>query len=218
VTSPAPSDRGLRCGIARGGTIHVDDGIVRVRKICVGPLENNAYVVACARTGEAVVVDAAAEPDGLIAACEDLDVKAVLTTHGHADHVGAAAAVCGTLDVPFRIHRADAHAAGISPFSAIAPGEAIDVGALRIEAIHTPGHTRGSLCFAVRDLVFTGDTMFPGGPGATAGPTEFAAVMTSLRSRLFTLPDDTLVLPGHGLDTTIGAERPSLPEWERRGY
>jgi glyoxylase-like metal-dependent hydrolase (beta-lactamase superfamily II) len=165
-----------------------------------------------------VVIDAAAEADRILAACHGLDVTAVLTTHGHADHVGAAGEVCRALRVPFRIHRADAEAAGIAPDEPIEPGETIQVGALRMTAVHTPGHTPGSTCFTVGGLLFSGDTLFPGGPGATGTPRDFATIMESLRTRLFTLPDETVVLPGHGLATTIGAERPSLPEWERRGY
>lgn len=188
-----------------------------VRKLGVGPLENNAYVVACARTGRAVVVDAAAEPDRVIAACRGFHVGAVLTTHGHADHVGAAAEVCSRLGVPFRIHAADAAAAGIDPVEPIGSGEVIPVGAIAVTAVHTPGHTPGSTCFRTGGLLFTGDTLFPGGPGATASRADFATILASVRG-LLPLPDDTLVLPGHGLDTTIGSEKPSFPEWERRGY
>ncbi len=94
----------------------------------------------------------------------------------------------------------------------------LSFGGLAMEAIHTPGHTPGSTCFLLEDILFSGDTLFPGGPGATADPELFREVMDGLEKRLFTLPDETRVLPGHGLATTIGTERPSLPEWRRRGY
>ncbi len=197
---------------------HHDDDAVRIRKLCVGPLENNVYVVACARTGESVVVDAAAEPASVVAAADGTRPVAVLTTHGHADHVGAAAAVCRELGVPFRIHNADAALAGFPPELAIEDEEEIEVGALRITALHTPGHTPGSTCFVVGRHLFSGDTLFPGGPGATRDPAAFSRIVDSLRSRLFTLDDATLVHPGHGLDTTIGAERPQLDGWVARGY
>jgi glyoxylase-like metal-dependent hydrolase (beta-lactamase superfamily II) len=197
---------------------HLDDGRLHVRKVCVGPLENNSYVVACARRREAVLIDAAAEPDRLERACAGLRVRAVLTTHGHADHVGAAEQIRRRLGVPLLIHPADAPMAGFDPDGPITDGEVIPVGDLSITPIHTPGHTPGSVCLLVGACLFTGDTLFPGGPGATQTRADFDTVVGSLRTRIFVLPDDTLVLPGHGLDATIGAERPSLPEWERRGY
>lgn len=196
---------------------HYEDDTVRIRKICVGPLENNAYVVACARTGNAVLIDAAAEPDRLEAALAGLTAIAVLTTHGHWDHVQAARDVADRLSIPFRLHDADAEQFGLEPDEPVVPGP-IPVGDLVIQALHTPGHTPGSVCYSLPGIVFSGDSLFPGGPGATAGPEEFGEVLESITAKLFTLPDTTLVMPGHGLDTTIGTERPSLPEWRARGW
>jgi len=196
----------------------IDDGAMIVHRLVAGPLENNVFIVACKAGGEAVIIDAADDADRILDAAAPYLVRAVLTTHSHADHIGAAAAVCRALGAPFRIHPADAAATGISPFDPISDGEQIRFGDLTMEAIHTPGHTPGSICFLLGNVLFSGDTLFPGGPGATADPGRFREVMTSLEQHLFTLPDDTRVLPGHGLATTIGTERPSLPEWWRRGY
>lgn len=181
---------------------------MRVRKICVGPLESNVYLVACPRTGR-TVVDAADEADRIRRELEELEPVAVLTTHGHWDHVQAAS-VAGDLGVPFALHPADAELAGLDPDLPLRHGEEIEVGDLVIRALHTPGHTAGSTCFLVGDHLFSGDTLFPGGPGATRGGEAFARIMRSIEEQLFTLPDHTLVHPGHGLDTTIGTERPAL--------
>jgi glyoxylase-like metal-dependent hydrolase (beta-lactamase superfamily II) len=102
----------------------------------------------------------------------------------------------------------------------VADEDVITVGDLRLHALHTPGHTPGSVCFTLEGwpILFSGDTLFPGGPGATQSPSAFAEIIRSLDNRLLPLPEDMLVLPGHGLDTTIGTERPHLGEWAERGY
>ena len=196
---------------------HFSDDAVRVGRLVAGSLDNNVFLLACAATHEAIVIDAAANPSAIVAMTADHRVKAIVTTHGHWDHVGAAAAVSTALDVPILIGEADAAMAKLATWSPLEPGP-LPVGELEVEVIATPGHTPGSHCLRVGELVFTGDTLFPGGPGATRSPTEFKEIMRSLDERLFTLPDATMVLPGHGLDTTIGAERPFIEEWRARGW
>lgn len=184
-----------------------------IRKFCVGPLENNVYIVACRETSEAIIVDAADEADRIVRETSDVLPIAILTTHGHWDHVQAAANVAARLDVPFRIHAADAGLAGLDTSHPLAPGEHVRVGQVTLTATHTPGHTPGSMCFLVDGHAFTGDTLFPGGPGATQGAAARAEVLDSIERELFVLDESTLVHPGHGLDTTIGTERPHLAEW-----
>ena len=189
-----------------------------VRSLVAGSLENNVYLAACPVTGRAALIDPADDPERILEAAAGLKVEALLLTHGHQDHLGAAAALSRALDLPLRLHPGDAALAGLRRTLPLQDDERLSLGTLTLEVRHTPGHTPGSVCFLAGSTLFSGDTLFPGGPGATAGPREFRGVMASLRTRLFTLPDHTVVLPGHGPPTTIGAERPHLDEWERRGW
>jgi glyoxylase-like metal-dependent hydrolase (beta-lactamase superfamily II) len=197
---------------------HIETPRMKLRKVCAGAWETNAFVVVCAATGASVIVDAAADADRLIAATAGTAPEALLTTHGHFDHVGAARPVADRLGIPFRLHPDDGDRFNVPPDEPLLPG-AIAVGDLELRVVHTPGHTPGSVVLILDGIVLSGDTLFPGGPGATSGPgADFDTIMASLDTSLFTLPDDTIVMPGHGLDTTIGAERPSLEAWRSRGW
>ena len=198
---------------------HFEDDAMVIRKTVVGPFENNVYVIGCKKTGEAVIVDAAAEADRIVEACDGFTITRVITTHGHGDHVQAVGGIRTALGVPVGIHEADVKIAGIVPDFLIAEGDDIAVGEIRLTAMHTPGHTPGGLCFLNGQHLFSGDTLFPGGPGNTKNSTgHFPTIIDSIRERLFTLPLETLVYPGHGLDTTIGTEAPHLEEWIARGW
>lgn len=196
-----------------------EDQSVRVAKLNVGEYDNCVYVVACAATSEAVVIDAAAEAGEILRTCAGLDVKAVLTTHGHFDHLQALDEVTTALDVPWYLHPADIQIAGRAPDEPIAHGQVFELGEVALHTLHTPGHTPGSVSWVLETVVFSGDTLFPGGPGATRWDySSFGQIMDSIEHHLFPLPDDTLVYPGHGAGTTIGAERPHADEWRRRGW
>jgi len=198
---------------------HYESTAVRVEKIVVGPYENNAYVVRCRRTGEAVLVDAANEHELLVPICRAQGVHRVLTTHGHFDHIQAVEA-CRDAGIDVGVAAEDAKMLPAYDF-VIDDEDVIEVGDLRLRAIHTPGHTPGSTSFLLEGepLLFTGDTLFPGGPGNTIFEgASFEQIIASIDRRLFTLPADLLVLPGHGLDTTLGTERPHLQEWVDRGW
>jgi glyoxylase-like metal-dependent hydrolase (beta-lactamase superfamily II) len=199
-----------------------------VTKLSVGPMDNNCYVVSDAAAGTGIVIDAADEPERILAAIGDIDITAVLTTHGHADHWQALAAVARATSARVLHHPADAQMIPVPADGTLAHGDIISVGAASVEVRHTPGHTDGSVCVVLSGTaddqpdhtthIFTGDTLFPGGPGKTTSQVAFTQIMASLRSRLFTLDDDTWVHPGHGDDTTLGAERPHLDTWEARGW
>jgi glyoxylase-like metal-dependent hydrolase (beta-lactamase superfamily II) len=198
---------------------HFEDSRVRVDKLIVGPFENNVFIVRCKSTGDAVLLDAANEHELLLEVCRETGVRRVLTTHGHWDHIQAVEAV---RDAGIDVGIAAADAEMLPAYDFVIPDDEVyKVGDLRLRSIHTPGHTAGSTSFLLEDepLIFTGDTLFPGGPGNTSTPgASFEAILESIDRRLFTLPEDMLVLPGHGLDTTIGEERPHLQEWSDRGW
>ena len=202
-------------------TLHWRDANVDVHKVVVGPFDNNVFVVRCRRSGDAVLIDAANEHEQLLQLCQRLGVRRVLETHGHWDHIQAVPAM-REAGYEVAVTAADAPRlkdGGYDVF--IDDAEIIEVGDLRLRAIHNPGHTEGSISFHVVDtpLLFTGDTLFPGGPGNTQlEGGDFATIITSIDNRLFTFPAETIVLPGHGLDTTIGAERPQLASWVARGW
>jgi glyoxylase-like metal-dependent hydrolase (beta-lactamase superfamily II) len=188
-----------------------------VRKIRVGEMENNSYVLECPETHAALLVDACFEPDSLVAGVEGATVVAIVQTHGHADHVQALAELKRRLGVDVLAHPGDRYP--VIPDRELGDGDVVDFGRRSATVLHTPGHTPGSICLVAGGHLISGDTLFPGGPGNTSGnPRAFAEIMDSLERKLFVLPDDTVVYPGHGEDTTIAAERPHLRQWRERGW
>jgi glyoxylase-like metal-dependent hydrolase (beta-lactamase superfamily II) len=197
-----------------------EDAAVEVHRVVVGPFENNVYVIRCRRTGDSVLIDAANEHERLLEMCTALGVRTVVETHGHWDHVQAIPQLRDAgYDVAVR--KEDAHMLD-SYDQLLEDDDTLEVGRLRIRTIHTPGHTPGSICFQVEGtpLLFTGDTLFPGGPGNTKTDLgDFSLIIRSIAERLYApYGDTTIVLPGHGAMTTIGAERPHLDEWVERGW
>ncbi|MEZ5176502.1 MAG: MBL fold metallo-hydrolase [Acidimicrobiia bacterium] len=188
-----------------------------VNQAAVGALDNNAYLVRCTGTNQALLVDAADDIDALVELAADADVVAIVTTHGHWDHHQAAQEVGRHLGAPVLLHPADLTIAA-KPFSPLATGP-LSFGEVTAQIIHTPGHTPGSICVVLDGVVLTGDTLFPGGPGATRFEySSFDTIIASIRDHLFILDDSTIVLPGHGAGTTIGTERDQLPVWIERGW
>lgn len=201
-------------------TVHHSDPLVEIHKIVVGPLDNNVFSIRCRQTGEALLVDAANEHERLLDLCRATGVRRVVETHGHWDHIQA---VTQIRDAGYEVAvtAADSHLLP-SYDLVLEDDDMIEVGKLRVRTIATPGHTPGSMCFAVEGTPFllSGDTLFPGGPGNTSFEGgDFDTIIQSIEARLFSpFGPDTLVLPGHGNDTTIGAERPKLDEWIERGW
>lgn len=198
---------------------HYETADVRIDKLVVGPYENNVFIVRDKHTGDAVLLDAANEHELLLEVSRATGVRRVLTTHGHFDHIQA---VTQMRDAGIDVGIATEDAEMLPSYDFTIPDDdVIEVGDLRLRTIHTPGHTPGSTCFVLEGhpVLFSGDTLFPGGVGNTTFPGgDFDTIIQSVDRRLFTLPEDMLVLPGHGLDTTIGSERPHLDEWVERGW
>jgi glyoxylase-like metal-dependent hydrolase (beta-lactamase superfamily II) len=200
--------------------MHYEDTQAEIHRVVVGPMDNNVYVLRCKQTGDAVLVDAANEHDTLLEMCRRLGVRRVLETHGHWDHIQAVPAV---RDAGYDVGVTSADAGMLPSYDFVLADESVvEVGRLRLHTVATPGHTPGSMCFRLEGspVLFSGDTLFPGGPGATGFPGgDFPTIIRSVEDRLFApLAADTIVMPGHGDDTTIGAERPHLQEWVDRGW
>lgn len=185
----------------------------------VGTFENIVYIVRDPGTLEGYVIDAGWEPETIAAESGATKVKAILITHGHNDHHDQLDALKKLLAVPAAIGDGDRQMLKSPPELIVADGQQLQFGGATMRAIHTPGHTPGSTCFVVGNLLFSGDTLFPGGPGNTKNNTgNFQAIIASIRDRLLTLPDDTVVYPGHGKPSLIGTEKPHLDEWIARGW
>jgi glyoxylase-like metal-dependent hydrolase (beta-lactamase superfamily II) len=199
-----------------------------ITKVAVGPMDNNAYLLRCTQTGELALIDAANEADTLLALIGDTPLATIFTTHQHFDHVAALADVQQATGAATVAHLEDAPGIPVPVTQPVHNGDTIAVGNARLSVIHLRGHTPGSIALlydgngelAAGPHLFTGDSLFPGGPGNTNNdPERFESLITDLEERVFApLPDGTWVYPGHGKDTTVGAERPHLPEWRDRGW
>jgi glyoxylase-like metal-dependent hydrolase (beta-lactamase superfamily II) len=198
---------------------HYADERIVIKKLSVGEMDNNVYVIVDPTTNQSVLVDAADEHERILAALAGTQVSAIWETHGDWDHIRALPPVHKALGVPVAIHPADADSLPLDPDLLLNDGDELAVGNLRFRVLHTPGHTAGGVCFYTSGHLIAGDTLFPGGPGNTKREGgDFPLIVQMISQKLFTLPDDTRVYPGHGRDTTIGAERPHLQEWIDRGW
>jgi glyoxylase-like metal-dependent hydrolase (beta-lactamase superfamily II) len=192
---------------------------VEIHQVVVGPVDNNVLILRCTETGDAVLLDAANAHELGLVRCERLGVRRVVETHGHWDHIQA---VPQLRDAGYSVGVTAQDAGMLPSYDEVIEDESvIDVGRLRLHTMHTPGHTPGSMCFLLEGhpILFSGDTLFPGGPGNTTFEGgDFDTIIESVDRKLFTLPPETIVLPGHGDRTTIGTERPHLQEWIDRGW
>lgn len=213
-------------------TGHVDPGgppasreltDVTITKLSVGRMDNNAYLLRCHVTNEQLLIDAAAEPKRLVELAGDRGLSTVVTTHRHYDHWYALEDVLDATGARSVAHPADADELPRVDL-AVEDGQTIRVGEVPLEVIHLVGHTPGSIALLYRDPagfphLFTGDSLFPGGVGKTSNPEQFGSLLGDVVTKLFDrLPDETWFYPGHGDDSTLGAERPAIPSWRERGW
>ncbi|MBA2738242.1 MAG: MBL fold metallo-hydrolase [Nocardioidaceae bacterium] len=195
-----------------------------VTKVAVGPMDNNCYLLRCRRTGEQLLIDAAEEPGRLLELIGQSGLATVVTTHRHADHWQALAPVVEHTGATCVAGRADAAHLPVAVDRELDDGDEVPVGSCALRVMRLVGHTPGSVALVYDDPAghphaFTGDSLFPGGPGRTTRSEDFNSLMRDLESKVFgRLPDETWVYPGHGADTTLGAERPHLAEWRARGW
>ena len=217
-------------------TGHVDPGTAAQRtlpgatvlKVSVGPMDNNCYLITCSETGESLMIDAANDADTLLGLVREHapDVKLIVTSHQHFDHWQALAALAEATGAQTAAHQLDTEPLPVKPDRLLAGGDTVRIGNLSFDVIHLRGHTPGSVALALSGpaageatQLFTGDCLFPGGVGKTWKEGDFAQLLGDVTTRVFDVFDDaTVVYPGHGDDTTIGAERPHLQEWHERGW
>lgn len=195
-----------------------------ITKVSVGPMDNNAYLLRCTDSGEQLLIDAANEAPRLLELIGDGGLSTVVTTHRHMDHWVALEEVVAATGARSVAHRDDAGELPVRS-ETVADGDRIRFGSCELEVIHLVGHTPGSIALLYRDPggiphLWTGDSLFPGGVGNTdRDPVRFNSLINDVERKLFDrLPDETWFYPGHGKDSTLGAERPSLPEWRARGW
>ncbi|MCX4991702.1 MULTISPECIES: MBL fold metallo-hydrolase [unclassified Streptomyces] len=195
-----------------------------ISKVAVGPMDNNAYLLRCRATDEQLLIDAANDASTLLTLIGDDGIASLVTTHQHGDHWQALAEVVAATGARTYAGRDDADGIPVPTDVPLDDGDTVRVGNVELTARHLVGHTPGSIALVYDDPhghphVFTGDCLFPGGPGRTTNPVDFTSLLDGLEEKVFgPLPDETWIYPGHGNDTTLGAERPQLAEWRSRGW
>ena len=199
--------------------IVVDTSTLRIERLETGSWATNCYIVVCPRTGDSVLVDVPPGARTIVKHLRGTRLRYILLTHSHIDHYTGLRATRDRVKAPVAVHAADSRKwLPFPPEILLNDGDIIAAGDVRIEAIFTPGHTPGSMCFHVGSYLLSGDTLFPGGPGRTVSPADFRQIETSLREKIFVLPDDTEVFPGHGPSTILKKEKAEFAVFSSRPH
>ena len=196
----------------------VENDNIRIDKLTLGPFDNNCYIIICAITGESVVVDAPTEAASILKGLEGTHPRFILITHTHMDHLGALSDLKSKLGIPVAVHPLDAGSLPLKPEMLLGDGDTVSFGRIELRVLHTPGHTPGSLCFLTGKYLISGDTLFPGGPGKTGSPANLRQIIESITDKIFCLPEDTQVYPGHGDSTILRKEKEEFALFSSRSH
>lgn len=198
-------------------TVEKDESI-KIERIETEPFGTNAYIIECRASRESVLIDAPGESDKIAEQLKDSNPQYILITHNHFDHTGALKDLKSRLNIPMAAHPSDADRLPLSPDWLLNDGDVVSFWDIELKVMHTPGHTPGSLCFLKGRYLISGDTIFPGGPGKTDSPAYFQQIIKSLKEKIFVLPDDILVFPGHGESTILKKERDEFAAFSSRPH
>ncbi len=196
----------------------VKDNSIQIERLELGPWGTNAYIIICLETRGSVLIDAPAEASTIIKRLEGTNPKYILLTHSHSDHIGALAELRSTLTVPLAAHAADSSRLPSPPEVLLDDGNTLSVGKIKLQVLHTPGHTPGSVCFRMSKYLISGDTIFPGGPGKSGSPDNLKQIIKSITDKIMVLPDDTAIYPGHGEATTLNKEKQEFAVFSSRPH
>jgi len=196
----------------------VKDNNIQIERLELGPWGTNAYIITCLQTGDSVVIDAPAGASTIMKRLQGTNPKYILLTHNHMDHIGALSELRSKLKVPLAAHAADSTRLPSPPEMLLNNGDVVSFGKVKLEVLHTPGHTPGSLCFKIGKYLISGDTVFPGGPGKTGSPADLRQIIKSITDKIFVLSDDTEIYPGHGDFTVLKKERDEFAIFSSRSH
>jgi glyoxylase-like metal-dependent hydrolase (beta-lactamase superfamily II) len=198
--------------------VTVKDANIRIEKLELGPFGTNAYIVVCQQTGDSVLIDTPADAGTIMKRLEGTNPRYILMTHNHMDHLGAFSELRSKLKVPVAAHLADINGLLSSAEILLDDGDTVSFGDIKLEVLHTPGHTPGSLCFRAGHYLISGDTIFPGGPGKTRTPTDLRQIIESITGKIIILSGDTQIYPGHGDSTTLKKEKDEFAIFSSRPH
>lgn len=196
----------------------VKDDRLQIDRLSLGSFGTNCYIVTCRRTGESVVVDAPGEAAEILRGLKGTYPRFILITHTHMDHLGVLSELKSELQVPVAVHPLEAKNLPPRPEILLGDGDTVSFGGIKLGVLHTPGHTPGSICFLTGKYLISGDTLFPGGPGKTASPGDFRQIIQSIKGKIFPLPDDTQIYPGHGDSTILRKEKEEFTLFSSRPH
>jgi len=196
----------------------VKDDALQIEKLELGPFGTNAYIVICRQTRDSVLIDTPADASTIMERLEGTNPRYILLTHNHMDHLGALSELRSKLKVPLAAHAADANGLPSLPEMQLNDGDTVSFGNIKLEVLHTPGHTPGSLCFKAGQYLISGDIVFPGGPGKTGSPADLEQIIKSITDKIFVLPEDTQIYPGHGDSTTLKKEKDEFAVFSSRPH